>query len=397
MTEDGERGARREPGPSTRAVHGGERWPKADDALVEPVALTATYTFADTAALVDFKEGRTSREEYGRYGNPTVAALERKVSALEGAEDTAAFGSGMAAIGTTLLALLKSGGHVVLLADGYRRTRQLVAGTLGRYGVEHTLVEDPRAIADAIGPSTRVVVVECPSNPYLRVVDLPAIAARARAARARLVVDVTFATPVNLRALGHGADLVVHSATKYLAGHNDVLAGTVSGSAPLVGLVRELRGVLGGVLDPHAAFLVLRGLKTLALRVERQNATALALALALERHPRVRRVWYPALESHPDHDEARKLLSGAGGVVTFEIDGDVAATSAFVDRLRIPRIAPSLGGVESLVEQPALMSYYELDSATRESIGMKDCLVRFSAGVEDTEDVVGDVLHALGG
>jgi cystathionine gamma-synthase len=228
-------------------------------------------------------------------------------------------------------------------------------------------------------------------------IDLAELAAACRARRTvKSVVDATFATPVNCRPASFGVDLVVHSATKYLAGHNDVLAGVVCGPSGLVSLVRDLRGVLGGVCDPHAAFLVGRGLKTLALRVERQNATGLALARALQGHPRVERVFYPGLPSHPSHAVARAQMGGFGGVVSFVVKGGLDEGRRVVDAMRIARIAPSFGGVEALVEQPAVMSYYEMTSQERALIGIADGLVRMSVGIEDADDVVADVLQALG-
>lgn len=384
---------------TTLAVHGGEPRRHPHDALTAPIVQTATYTFANTAELVAFMRGEREREEYGRYGNPTARLVERKVAALEGAEDAVAFASGMAAVTTAILALTKQGSHVVLFDDCYRRTRQFVRDVLGRFGVSHTLVPaaDLDALARALRPETRLVVSEAPTNPYNTVVDLPSLASICRERRIKTLIDSTFATPINLRPIEHGIDLVVHSGTKYLGGHNDVLAGVVAGKAGLVSLVRELRHVLGGVLDPHAAYLVHRGLKTLALRVERQNATAAALARALEGHPRVKSVHYPSLPSHPSHAVARRLMRGFGGVVTFALDADLETTSRFVDSLTIPRIAPSLGGVESLVEQPALMSYFELTSEEREAIGIPDSLVRYAVGLEDTDAIVADVLRALAG
>lgn len=385
------------PKPSTLAVHGGEPRQHAYDALAAPIVQTATYTFATTAELVAYMEGHREREEYGRYGNPTVRLVEEKLAALEGAEDAAAFGSGMAAVTTAILALVRQGSHVVLFSDCYRRTRQFVKDVLGRFGVAHTLVPpaDLDALRDALRPETRLVVSEAPTNPYNTVVDLPALAAICRERRVKTLIDATFATPINLRPLEHGIDLVVHSGTKYLSGHNDVLAGMVAGSSGMVSLVRDLRHVIGGVLDPHAAYLVLRGMKTLGVRVEQQNRAAQALAEALDGHPRVRRVWYPGLPSHPQHEVAKRLMRGFGGVVTFALEADLPGTSAFVDALRIPRIAPSLGGVESLVEQPALMSYFELSSEERAAVGIPDELVRYAVGLEDTDELVADVLRAL--
>lgn len=385
--------------PGTLAVHAGEPRPQPHDAVTTPIALTSTYAFRDTAELRDHFEGRILRDEYGRYGNPTVAVAERKLGALEAAEDCALFSSGMAAITTALLTLLRSGQHVVLTADGYRRTRQFVTGFLARYGVEHTLVPpgDLAAIAAAIVPGkTRVVLSESPTNPYLRVVDLRALADLCRPHRGlKLLIDSTFATPVNQQPLTQGAHLVLHSCTKYLGGHNDLLAGAVCGDAALVGLIREQRGVLGGVLDPHGAYLLTRGLKTLDLRVQRQNTTGQRVAEFLAGHPAIDRVYYPGLPDHPDHLVARAHMRGFGGVVSFLVRGDEARTSRFIDRCQIARIAPSLGGVESLIEQPALMSFYELSTEQRLAIGIRDNLVRLSLGIEDPDDLLADLARAL--
>jgi len=383
--------------PLTEVVHAGEPRTHAHDALTPPIVQTATYSFRDTAELIEFMEGRKQREEYGRYGNPSVRVVEARLAAIEGADDALLFGSGMAAITTAILALVKSGSHVVLFADCYRRTRQFVTQFLDRFGVTHTLVApaDVEALAAAIRPETRLVISEAPTNPYLNVVDLEAVAKVCRERRVKTLIDATFATPLNLRPIAHGIDLVVHSGTKYLAGHNDVLAGSVSGASGLLSLVRELRDVLGGVCDPHAAYLVGRGLKTLGLRVAQQNRSGLALARALEGHPRIARVWYPGLASHPHHAVASRLMIGFGGVVTFELNASLEETSKFVDALQIPRIAPSLGGVESLVEQPALMSFYELSPEQREAVGIRGSLVRFAVGIEDADDIVADVLRAL--
>ncbi|MBI5516011.1 MAG: aminotransferase class I/II-fold pyridoxal phosphate-dependent enzyme [Deltaproteobacteria bacterium] len=384
--------------PGTACVHAGEARARAHDAVTVPIVQTATYAFRDTAELVECQAGRLERDEYGRYGNPTVRALEDKVAALEQAEAALAFASGMAAVTTAILALVGSGSHVVLFSDCYRQTRQFVTNTLSRFGVAHTLVPggDLEALSRALRPETRLVVSEAPTNPYQTVLDLDRLTELTRPRRVRTLVDTTFATPVNLRACALGVDLVVHSATKYLAGHNDVLCGVVAGKMSLVSLVKDLRNVLGGVCDPHAAYLVLRGIKTLGLRVARQNATAMALARRLEGDPRVRQVWYPGLASHPSHAVASRLMKGFGGVVTFELATDLEGAGRFVDALRLPRIAPSLGGVESLVEMPALMSYFELTPEARGALGIREALVRYSVGVEDPEDLLEDVDQALG-
>jgi cystathionine gamma-synthase len=386
---------------STDAVHGGEPAVRPFHTLTAAIAQTATFTFADSADLERYMKGEdpsADREEYGRYGNPTVHEVEKRLAALEGTDDALLFGSGMAAITTTLLALTKAGDHVVLFSDCYRRTRQFVTTVLARYGVTHTLVPsgDLGALEAALGPATKVVLGESPTNPYLVSLDLAELTRVVKSkGRAKTVVDATFASPVNLRPAALGVDLVVHSATKYLAGHNDVLAGAVAGPSHLVGLVRDLRGVLGGVCDPHAAFLVGRGLKTLALRIARQNETALAVARALSAHPKIESVFYPLLETHPSFDIARRQMAGGGGVVSFVVRGGRTSASTMVDGCRLARIAPSLGGVETLVEQPALMSYFELDEAGLANVGIAPGLVRLAVGIEETADVVADILAAL--
>jgi cystathionine gamma-synthase len=383
----------------TLAVRGREPRGKAYDSITTPIVSSATYVFESTAAITRYFEGDVEREEYGRYGNPTVRAAEEKLAALEGAEAAALFGSGMAALTTALFELLKAGDHIVLTNDCYRRTRQFVGRFLARLGIESTLVEpgNVEALHAALRPGrTKVILAESPTNPYLRVADL-GLFARARDAcpGANLLIDATFATPINQRPLEQGADLVIHSATKYLGGHNDLLAGAVCGRRGLVQSIADLRGVLGGVLDPQSAFLLIRGLKTLPLRVQRQNETALRVARFLESNPRVRRVFYPGLASHPDHAQAARQMSGFGGVISFRLNGDISTGSRFVDACRLATIAPSLGAVETLIEQPAMMSYFELTTEEREAIGIYDDLIRLSVGLEDATDIIADLARAL--
>ena len=385
------------PGFSTLAVHGGEARPKLANSLATPIVQTATYTFADTQELHDHFQHRIEREEYGRYGNPTQRIAEQKLAALEGAEDCLLFSSGMAAVTTTLYAVLSHNSHVVVTDDWYRRTRQFLTQTLHRYGIEVSVAPagDYQAIEEAIRPTTRLLVSESPTNPYNRIVDMERFAEIGRRHRVKTLIDATFATPYNQRPLEFGIDLVLHSATKYLGGHNDLLAGAVLGGAELVEGVRSLQHVTGAIIDPLAAYLLVRGLKTFALRVSRQNANAQALAEFLETHPKVCAVHYAGLPSHPHHEVARCQMRGFGGVVSFEIDGDLQATSRVVDACGIPQIAPSLGGVESLIEQPALMSFYELSTEERLMVGIKDNLIRYSVGIEDTDDLIADLAAAL--
>jgi cystathionine gamma-synthase len=247
----------------------------------------------------------------------------------------------------------------------------------------------------AVQPNTRLIFSESPTNPYLRVLDLPRAVDIARRNDLILIVDSTFATPINQQPLKFGVDLVIHSATKYLGGHNDLLAGAVVGPWELVAEIKKSRGVLGGITGPQDAYLLLRGLKTLALRVQRHNENGIRVAQFLESHPKVRRVYYPGLSSHPDYAIAHEQMSGFGGVVSFEIEGDLESTGAFVDALRLPCIGPSLGGVESLVEQVALQSYYELTTEQRRQIGISNELVRYALGIEDTDDLIADLQQAL--
>jgi cystathionine gamma-synthase len=396
MSHEPKRGAS-----STEAVHAGTRRGRPHHTLSPSIAQTATYTFRDTADLERYLRGEDAdahREEYGRYGNPTVRELEERVAALEGTADAAAFSTGMAAVTTAVLALTRAGDHVVLFRDCYRRTRQFVTDTLSRFGVRHTLV-GPAALDEleaSIVPETRLCIGESPTNPYLYCTDLSALARIAKSkGRVRTLVDSTFATPVNARPHEHGVDLVLHSATKYLAGHNDVLGGFVAGPSHLISLVRDLRSVLGSNLDPHAAFLVGRGLKTLGVRVEKQNQTALAAATLLEAHPSVERVFYPLLPSHPSFGVARAQMRGGGGVVSFVVKGGRAAASRVVDACRLATIAPSLGGVETLIEQPAVMSYFELSDEELARVGIDPALIRLAVGIEEQADVLADLELAL--
>ena len=384
-------------GIGTIAVHGGETRPKLGNALATPIVQTATYTFANTDELRDHFERRIEREEYGRYGNPTQRVAEQKLAQLEGAEDCLLFASGMAAITTTLFAVLSHGSHVVVTDDSYRRTRQFLTQVLHRYGIEVSVAPagDYEAIEGAIRPTTRVLVSESPTNPYNYIVDLERFSEIGRRHRIKTIIDATFATPFNQRPVEFGIDLVLHSATKYLGGHNDLLAGAVLGSAELIDGIRGLQAVTGAIADPFTAYLLIRGLKTFALRIARQNATAQALAEFLQSHPRITAVYYAGLASHPQHDVARRQMRGFGGVVSFEIAGDLDATSRVVDACRIPQIAPSLGGVESLIEQPALMSFYELTTEERLLVGIKDNLIRYSVGIEDSDDLIADLKAAL--
>ena len=385
-------------------MHGGERGgrPSVADSLTTPVVQTATYSFRDTAEVIAYQEGRHPSYEYGRYGNPTTRVAEEKIKALEGAEDCLVSASGMCAATTMLLALVPRGGHVITTTDCYRRTRQFIQTVMPKMGVTATVI-DPRdlgALEAALREhDTALFFSESPTNPYLRCVDIPEVNRLCHANGALVCIDSTFSTPVNQQALALGADLVLHSGTKFMAGHNDVLAGVLcaAGEKGCAALeeVRKLHWVLGGVIDPHASYLLLRGLKTLELRVQRHNESALRLAHRLESHPKVSRVHYPGLESHPDHAIAKAQMTGFGGVVSFEVEGDLWAGARVIDGVKIPYIAPSLGGCESLIEQPTVVSYWDQTPEARAKVGIKDNLVRFSVGLEDYGDIEADILQAL--
>ncbi|HJP31820.1 MAG TPA: aminotransferase class I/II-fold pyridoxal phosphate-dependent enzyme [Candidatus Latescibacteria bacterium] len=383
-------------GNSTWSVHGGEKYQRFAKSVTEPIAQTATYVFESLDEFEAYKQGHRSHYEYGRYGNPTIQAAEQKLAALDSAEAALMFSSGMSAITTVLLAILRSGQHMIIMEDCYRRTVQL-CDLLGKYGVECTRVQpgDFAALKSAVRPETRILFAESPTNPHLHIADLEALVPFAREHRLRLLIDSTFATPINQRPVEYGVDLVFHSATKYLGGHNDLMAGTVCGKAPMIQAIKEFRDVIGTNSDPNTAYLLIRGIKTLALRVGQQNATSLRMAQFLEDHANVRRVFYPGLESHPDHGVAQAQMSGFGGVVSFDIEGDLARARAFIHALRLPYLAPSLGGVESLVSHPATVSYSDLDRDERLRIGITDELIRYSVGIEDADDIITDLEQAL--
>ena len=401
-------------GTNTRAVHAGEVRRKPYGAITTPIAQTSTYTFENTAAVLAFVERKAERtaeretggdlslrDEYGRYSNPTQTAAEGKLAALEGAEGAVLFATGMSAITTTMLALLSAGDHAIVVRDSYRRTREFAASFLPRYGVETTLVPigDLDALASAIQMNTRLIFCETPTNPYLRIMDLTAVAemvalrASEQAGKIITMVDSTFATPINMQPLELGIDLAVHSATKYLGGHNDLLAGVVMGRHSLITTIQEARGLLGGIGGPNDAYLLIRGLKTLPLRVKYQNESAMRVAHFLETHPKISRVHYPGLPSHPDYEIAQRQMTGFGGVVSFEVAGDKAGTSRFVDGLQIPYIGPTLGGVESIVQQQAL--FISVKEEERRAAGVSDSLVRYAVGIEDTGDLIADLDQAL--
>ncbi len=394
MTQKGEADTR---GFSTRSVHAGETRDKYANAITTPIVQSSVYVFDDSVEMIEYVAGRKKRLEYGRYGNPTQRVAEEKLAALEGAEDAQLFATGMAAVTTALLAFLSRGDHLVVTDDCYRRTRVFCETSLARLGVGSTFVSagDYEELGKAICPNTKVVLTESPTNPHLHVIDLARVAEIAARNGVKLFVDSTFATPYNQQPLALGADLVIHSGTKYLGGHNDLLAGVVVGAESVVGPIRDLQGQLGATIDPHCAYLLLRGLKTLALRVEKQNKNGMAIARFLEGYPKVERVYYPGLETHPDHEVAKRQMRGFGGVVSFLVKGDLDDTLRFIDALKLPYLGPSLGGVEGLVYHPATLTFNDMSRAERDRLGILDNLVRYAAGIEDEEDIIADLDQAF--
>lgn len=383
---------------STIAVHAGEARHKFGDSITDPIFCASTFTFPDTQAVIDFIEQKQEREEYGRYGNPSEKVVEAKLAALDGAESSVLFSSGMAAITGLLMAKLNQGDEVVFFDECYRRSREFCDKHLSRFGVKTVQVKtgDYEAMEQAITPNTRMLVSESPTNPQQSCIDLDRFATIGHKYDVETMIDATLATPYNLRPIGAGIDYVLHSATKYLGGHNDLLAGCVSGSRAQLDSIRNLRGIMGAVNSPQNIYLLLRGLKTFELRMQRHNENGLAVARFLEDHPRVEKVYYPGLESHRDHKIAKQTMRGFGGMVTFLVkDADWRATADVVDRAKIARIAPSLGGVETLIEQPLVMSYYELPPEKRAEFGIPDNMIRIACGIENSEDLIADLAQAL--
>jgi cystathionine gamma-synthase len=385
-------------GPGTRSVHAGEARQKNADAITDPICCTSTYTFTSTQAVIDFIEQQQVREEYGRYGNPNEKVCEKKLAALDNAEDAVIFSSGMAAAVGLFMSKLDSGDEIVFFDECYHRSREFCSKHLARFGVITHQVKtgDFAAMESAITPRTKLLVSESPTNPHLTCIDLERFVELGKKHRVETLIDATLATPYNIKPIDYGVDYVWHSATKYLGGHNDLLAGSILGSKAKLESVRNLRGIMGSVNSPHNMYLLERGLKTFALRMERHNENGLEIARFLSKHPRVEHVYYPGLESHPTYDIAKKYMVGFGGLITFVIKGaDWRQTANVVDACRIPRIGPSLGGVESLIEQPYVMSYFNYPADQRARFGIPDNMIRLSCGIEDTADLIADLEAAL--
>ncbi len=385
-------------GPSTLSVHAGEARQKANDAITDSICCASTYTFESTQSILNYIEQKQDREEYGRYGNPNEKVVERKLAALDGAEDAILYSSGMAAVVGLLMAKLNAGDEIVFFDECYHRSREFCFKHLARFGVVTHQVKtgDLDAMNRAINSSTKLIVSESPTNPHLTAIDIEQFVALGKERGVETLIDATLATPFNVRPLEFGVDYVWHSATKYLGGHNDLLAGVICGSREKLESVRKLRGILGCINSPHNMYLLERGLKTFALRMQRHNENGQRVAEFLEAHPRIERVYYPGLPSHPSHDIARRTMKGFGGLVTFLVrNADWRETAAVIDACRIARIGPSLGGVESLIEQPLVMSYFDYAPEQRQKFGIYDNMIRIACGIEDSEDLIADLQQAL--
>lgn len=386
------------PGPSTLAIHAGEDRLKLGDSITDPIICASTYTFSDSQAVIDFIEQKQEREEYGRYGNPGEKVIERKLAAMEGGEDALLYSSGMAAIVGLLMTKLNAGDEIVFFDECYHRSREFCGKHLARFGVVTRQVKtgDYEAMEDAITDRTKLLVSESPTNPHLTIIDLERFADIGRRRNVETLIDATLATPYNLKPLEYGVNYVLHSATKYLGGHNDLLAGVLIGDKERMAPVRNLRGIMGAVNSPHNIYLLQRGLKTFELRMQRHNENGLRLAQFLSEHPKIEKVYYPGLASHPTHEIARQQMQGYGGLITFLIkDADWRATADVVDAVHIPRIGPSLGGVESLIEQPLVMSYYQCTPDERRQFGIPDNMIRMACGLENADDLIDDLNQAL--
>jgi len=378
----------------TKAVRGGTDLSKKNGPLATPIYQTSTFEVTDNEQQL---RATPTDMFYTRYGNPTHTVAEKAIAELEGTEGALLFASGMNAVTTTMLGLLKSGDHIVAQRDIYGGVAKFLGQWLPKLGIETTFVDttEYEQHEQAIRPNTRLIHLESPTNPTVRIVDLRRVAAIARRHNVLTMIDSTFATPINCRPAEYGIDLVMHSGTKYFGGHSDLIAGVISGRDELLSKIHETRTTLGGCMDPHAAWLLLRGIRTLAVRVERQNESALRVAQFLQQHPQVRRVHYPFLEGHPQRALAMEQMRGGGGIVSFEVEGTGEDARRLSEALNLFTLAPSLGGVDSLVCIPVLTSHAMIPAEHRAKAGITEQLIRLSVGIENVEDLIGDLEQAL--
>ena len=380
--------------PETAAVHGGANLQKKNAPVATPIYQTSTFAVTDNE---EQQRVTTTDRYYTRWGNPTNTVAEQAVAAIEGVEAALTFASGMGAITSTILALLKAGDHIVAQRDIYGGVTKFFSQWLPRLGIETTFVDTNNfeQHTRAIRPNTRMLYLESPTNPSLRVVDMKKAAALAQQHKLISMIDSTFGTPINQHPAEYGIDLVMHSGTKYLSGHADLTCGVVCGRQELMDQLWETRTTLGNCMDPHASWMLIRGLKTLAVRVARQNENAQRIAEFLEQHAKVRRVHYPFLKSHPEHSIARQQMSAGGGMVTFEVEGTGEDARRVSEAMRLFTLATSLGGVESLVSIPVLTSHAMISAEQRQQMGVTEQMVRLSVGIESCDDLIADLEQAL--
>ncbi|HWY23144.1 MAG TPA: aminotransferase class I/II-fold pyridoxal phosphate-dependent enzyme [Candidatus Acidoferrum sp.] len=378
----------------TKAVRGAADLEKKNGPLATPIYQTSTFEVTDNDEQV---QATGSDHYYTRYGNPTNTVAEKTIAELEGVDAALTFASGMGAITTTIMALLKSGDHVVAQRDIYGGVTKFLSKWLPKMGIETTFVDTTEydQHAEAIRPNTKLLYLESPTNPILRVVDFKKVSGLAKRHKLLSMIDSTFGTPINQHPAEFGIDLVMHSGTKYLGGHSDLICGAVAGRRELIERIWDTRTTLGNCMDPHASWVLVRGLKTLAVRVARQNENAQRVAEFLAEHAKVRKVHYPFLESHPQHAVARSQMTGGGGMVTFEVEGTGEDARRVSEAMRLFTLAPSLGGVESLVSIPVLTSHLTVPAEERKRIGITEQMIRLSLGIENVDDLIADLEHAL--
>jgi cystathionine beta-lyase/cystathionine gamma-synthase len=378
----------------TEAVRGGTKLERKNGPLATPIYQTSTFEVTDNEEQL-----RATHTDmfYTRYGNPTHTVAEKAIAELEGADGALLFASGMSAITTTILTLLQSGDHIVAQRDIYGGTNKFLTQWLPKLGIETTLVDttDYEQHVRSIRPNTRLLYLESPTNPTLRVVDLQQASSIAKQHKLISMIDSTFATPINQRPIEFGIDLVMHSGTKYFGGHSDLICGIIAGRGELIEKIHQTRTTLGGTMDPHAAWLLLRGIKTIAVRVQRQNENALRVAQFLASHAKAKLVNYPFLAGHPQRELAVQQMHGGGGVLSFEVDGTGDDARRFAESLRLFTLAPSLGGVDSLISIPVLTSHAMISPQDRQKMGVTEQLVRLSVGIENADDLIADIDQAL--
>ncbi len=381
---------------ATRAIHSGEPKHGLNAPITEPIVRSSNFTFAGTAEMKRWAEGKSKAYIYTRYGNPTLAVAEAKIADLENGQAAVVTASGSAAISSALLSVLQAGDELIATRQLYGGSYRLLRDVLPRLGIRVHFVEaNLEGVDRLVSAKTRALYVESPTNPTLGLVDLRKAVLLARKHNLASLIDNTFATPILQKPLDLGFDLVVHSATKYLAGHSDIVAGAVTGTRPRIAKVREMVIFLGGSMDPDPAYLLIRGLKTLEIRVQHQCKSAMAVARFLERHPKIARVHYPGLASHPDYRLAKRQMTNFGGMLAFDVKGGLSAARRFCDRTRIFLLAASLGGVESLIVLPIYTSHYRMSKAELSAAGVSPSTVRMSIGLEDPVDLLADLNDAL--